>query len=65
METSFLRKMIRNCFYQYNHDLDSIPLSNNEFEILCAKIIKIKENNACLEIHDIIQDVVYEYLTKE
>lgn len=64
MENTLLKKMIRNCFCQYNHNFDSIPLSSIEFDILCAKVLKAKEDNTCLEIHDIIQDVVYEYLTE-
>lgn len=63
MDNHLLKKMIQSCFYQYNYDLDSIPLSSHEFELLCAKVTKIKEDDTCLEIHDIIQDIVYEYLT--
>jgi YqzH-like protein len=59
-----LKKMIRNCFLQYQHDAESIPLTEEEYKHLCQKIIKAKEQVRDSDIYELVQDVVYEYLTK-
>lgn len=56
--------MIRNCFYQYNHDLDSVPLSEREYDDLYDKVSKAIEEDKNADLHDLINDVVYEYLSK-
>lgn len=39
--------MIRNCFIQYQHDLESIPLNELEYEKLIEDIVRImSEENA-------------------
>ncbi|QOR65370.1 hypothetical protein IM538_16285 [Cytobacillus suaedae] len=64
MDKKLIHKMIRNCFYQYNHDLDSIPLSSREYDDLYDKISKAIEEDKNADLHDLINDVVYEYLSK-
>jgi hypothetical protein len=65
MEEKFIKKMIRNYFYQYNHDNDSIPLTEREYEQLYEAIIRRKELEKDKgDIHDIVNDVIYDYLTK-
>ena len=64
MNEKLLAKMIRNCFFHYHHDIDSFPLSEADFQELCHKIITEKENNSETELYEIVNDIVYEYLTK-
>ncbi|MBO9129759.1 YqzH family protein [Bacillus sp. 165] len=64
MDETFVRKMIRNCFYQYNHTEESVPLSDKDYEVLFTKILALHRQSAETELHEIIEDVVYEYLTK-
>ena len=64
MEEKLIKKMIRNYFFQYNHDSDSIPLTEREYKELYEVIIsrkELEEDNG--EIHDIVNDVIYDYLT--
>ena len=57
--------MIRNYFHQYNHDNDSIPLTEREYEQLYESIMRRKEiEKENGDIHDIVNDVIYDYLTK-
>ncbi|MBE4910391.1 hypothetical protein IMZ08_20325 [Bacillus luteolus] len=64
MDKKLIHKMIRNCFYQYNHDLDSVPLSEREYDDLYDKVSKAIEEDKNADLHDLINDVVYEYLSK-
>lgn len=63
MEEKLLQKMLRNTFYQYQHDSESIPVTDSECQALMTKIKKLMEVDPSAEIYDIINDVVYEYLT--
>jgi hypothetical protein len=64
MDKKLIHKMIRNCFYQYNHDLDSIPLSLGEYDELYEKVVLAIDDDKDADLHDLINDVVYEYLSK-
>lgn len=62
MEKKFILKMIQNSFKQYHRDLEVNPLGKDDYEDLYNQIIKLKtETNA--DLHDIVNDVIYEYLT--
>lgn len=62
MERKLLHKMIRNCFLQYQHSVDSIPLNEQDYNELCDRIEnRRKEENS--DIYEIVEDVVYEYLS--
>jgi hypothetical protein len=63
MEEKLVRKMIRNYFYQYQHDIDSVPLTDKDYAELFIKIKELKELDPSANLHDIINDIVYEYLT--
>ncbi|MEH7236967.1 YqzH family protein [Bacillus sp. JJ1562] len=63
MEDKFIRKLIRNYFYQYKHDSDSVPLSEQDYKVLIENIKKQQGIEIEAELHEIINDVVYEYLT--
>ncbi len=64
MDEKLLQKMIQKCFLQYNHDLDTVPLSKKEYQELIAKINTVMETEKSATLTDIINDQVYEYLTK-
>lgn len=55
--------MIQNSFRQYKHNLDSIPLNERDYDELYEQIIEIKKETDA-DLHDIINDVIYEFLTK-
>ncbi|MFT4416962.1 YqzH family protein [Fredinandcohnia humi] len=63
MDEKFIRKLIRNYFYQYQHDIDSVPLTEEEYTELLVKIKKLQQVEPEADLHDIINDIVYEYLT--
>jgi hypothetical protein len=64
MDTKLLKKMIRNCFSSYNHDINTFPLTNEDYEELCKKIISEKEKQPDIELYELVNDLVYDYLTK-
>ncbi|MCM3566706.1 YqzH family protein [Neobacillus mesonae] len=63
MEKKLVVKMIRNCFKQY-HESDLIPISNSDLEELATRILKAKEKEAEEDLFEVVNDVVYEFLTK-
>ncbi|HLO10692.1 MAG TPA: YqzH family protein [Pseudoneobacillus sp.] len=63
MEKKLILKMIQNSFRQYKHNLDSIPLNERDYDELYEQIIEIKKETDA-DLHDIINDVIYEFLTK-
>jgi hypothetical protein len=63
VDKTLIEKMIRNCLYQYQHTLDSVPLSKKDYEELYERIVETY-NREKIDINEIIQDVVYEYLTQ-
>jgi YqzH-like protein len=64
MDEKLLNKMIRNCFSHYCHDIDIFPLANADYEQLYQKIILEKEKHPDIDLYELINDLVYEYLTK-
>ncbi|WP_246942440.1 YqzH family protein [Bacillus pinisoli] len=62
MEKTLIEKMIRNSLYQYRHTIDSIPLAKRDYDYLYERILKIYLNGE-EDLHEIVEDVVYEYLT--
>jgi hypothetical protein len=62
MDKRFILKMIHNSFKQYHRDLDENPLREDEYAQIHQQIMQLKvETNAAL--HDIVNDVIYEFLT--
>ncbi|MCM3665385.1 YqzH family protein [Mesobacillus subterraneus] len=61
MDKKLIRKMIQKCFVQYRHD-DSLPFSEAEFEEIYIKIVELKNEEPETDLHDIINDAVYEFL---
>jgi hypothetical protein len=63
MEKKLIRKMVQKCFVQYRHD-DSLPFSEAEFEEVYEKIVDLKNEEPETDLHEIINDAVYEFLAK-
>ncbi|MFD3447842.1 YqzH family protein [Microbacteriaceae bacterium 4G12] len=63
MENIFFKKMIQNCFYQYHYTKESLPLSEEDYEQLLANIEQARKEYPAIDLHEIVEDVVYEFLT--
>lgn len=61
MDKKLIRKMVQKCFVQYRHD-DSMPFGEDEFEEIYEKIVVMKSEDQDADLHDIINDTVYEFL---
>ncbi|GAM16335.1 YqzH family protein [Mesobacillus selenatarsenatis] len=61
MDKKLIRKMVQRCFVQYRHD-DSLPFGEAEFEEIYEKIVELKSDVPETDLHDIINDAVYEFL---
>ncbi|UQD52642.1 hypothetical protein C0971_11850 [Bacillus methanolicus] len=64
MEEKFVMKMIENCFKQYGHSRESLPLSEDDCERLYQKVMDLIEEEPLGNLYTIVNDVVYEYLTE-
>jgi hypothetical protein len=62
MDKKFILKMVHQSFKQYHRDLRIDPLQEEEYVKLYEQIILIKEKTNA-DLHDIVNDVIYEYLT--
>ncbi|WP_102263492.1 YqzH family protein [Mesobacillus jeotgali] len=61
MDKKLIRKMVQKCFVQYRHE-GSLPFGEAEFEEIYEKIVELKSDAPETDLHDIINDVVYEFL---
>lgn len=64
MERNLVKKMIRNCFIQYQHDFESVPLNEEEYEKMAEEVSRAVAEDSDLQVFDVVNDVVYEYLSK-
>ena len=64
MENKLLRKMIRNCFIQYQHDLESVPLSEEDYIRMTAEVTEILQKEDAFDVFEVVNDVVYDYLSQ-
>ncbi|WP_335556890.1 YqzH family protein [Neobacillus vireti] len=62
MEKKLVVKMIKNCFKQY-YETDSNPINEQDLEVLTKQILDLKEGEPQTELYEIVNDVVYEFLT--
>lgn len=62
MDIVLIKKMIRNSLYKYQHDDASIPLTTADYEELYKRILHMYEEGK-EDLYEIVEDVVYEYLT--
>lgn len=58
MEKKLIYKMIRQCFQQYEH-----VASDEDYEELYEQIIEKQTQEEPIALYELINDVVYEYLT--
>ncbi|ESU30466.1 hypothetical protein G3A_21935 [Bacillus sp. 17376] len=56
-----IRKMVQKCFVQYRHD-GSLPFGEAEFDELYLKIVEQKNEEPDADLHELINDAVYEFL---
>ncbi|WP_404428514.1 YqzH family protein [Sutcliffiella horikoshii] len=64
MERNLVKKMIRNCFIQYQHDFESVPLNEEEYEKMAGEVNRLTSEDPTLDVFEVVQDVVYGYLSK-
>lgn len=62
MDKELIRKMLQKCFVQYRHE-GSLPFSEAEFDEIHIKIVEQKKEEPEADLHDIINDAVYEFLS--
>ncbi|GLB58095.1 YqzH family protein [Cytobacillus sp. NCCP-133] len=63
MNKKLIFKMVQNCLKQYNEDSHSITFESREFEKILHKIIETKDKEDDSDLHEIINDAVYGYIT--
>jgi hypothetical protein len=63
MEDKFVVKMLKKSFLQYGRNIDENPLSEDEHIQIMVKIKEEKDQTA--EWYEVIEDVVYSYLTNQ
>lgn len=61
MDKKLICKMVQKCFVQYRHD-ESLPFGETEFEEIYEKISGMKNEDPEADLHDIINDAVYEFI---
>jgi hypothetical protein len=63
VDKKLIAKMIQNCFKQYYSDADILPLNSEDMDILCSQILKIKNEEPGIDLYELVNDQVYEFLT--
>ena len=63
MNEALIRNMIRNCFYQYHYTKETLPLSESDYRQLLEAIWRMQRDQPDAELYELIEDVVYEFLT--
>jgi cytochrome b involved in lipid metabolism len=59
----FLYQKIKQCFLDYNHDLDHMPLTDIDYKKIVQRIENLLNENNESDLYVVIHDVVYDYLT--
>ena len=62
MEKKLVEKMIKNCLKQY-YEPESMPLGSRDLEKLTDRILQTKQEEPAADLFEVVNDVVYEYLT--
>ncbi len=55
--------MIKNCFKQYYAEGETLPMSTDDLDRLGDRIIELKTEHPSIDLHELINDMVYEFLT--
>ncbi|WP_409270560.1 YqzH family protein [Neobacillus sp. SCS-31] len=62
MDEKLVKKMIKNCLKQYYGE-ESQPLGERDVNDICERVYRLKEAEPEAHMRDIVNDVVYEFLT--
>lgn len=62
MNKKFIQKMIQNCFKQYDPNAEILPIGPEEMEKLCQKVMKKIAEDPKVELYELINDTVYEFI---
>ena len=62
MDKKLVVKMIKNCFKQY-YETDSLPISEQDLDLLVNRILQTKGEEPTANLYEVVNDVIYEYLT--
>jgi hypothetical protein len=62
MENKLVVKMIKNCFKQYC-EADFLPINEQDLDVLTNRIIQVKEEDPTVDLYEVVNDLVYEFLT--
>ncbi len=63
MDKKLVVKMIRNCFKQYYSEAGSLPMDDKELEELADRILIAKKEDPSVDLYEVVNDMVYEFLT--
>ncbi|XJZ26124.1 YqzH family protein [Bacillota bacterium Lsc_1132] len=63
MDKRLIEKMIKNCFKQYDSDREFLPINLKEMDQLYNRIYTAKAAEPEADLYEIVNDVVYEFLT--
>jgi hypothetical protein len=63
MEKKLIYKMIENVFKQYYQQGEALPLNEKDYNKLYEEILAVKTEEEQADLYDIINDVVYEFLS--
>ncbi|WP_141431815.1 YqzH family protein [Bacillus sp. 03113] len=61
MDKKFIFKMMKSCLKQYLPE--DVSLTDEDFESMYEKVVRGKKTDESAVLHDLVQDVVYEYIT--
>lgn len=62
---AFIQKKLQKAFAQYGRDIKTDPLTKEELYTLYEIIKEEKEVNKTSEWYEIIEDIVYDYITNK
>lgn len=63
MDKRFIEKMIENCLKQYDSELELLHVTSNEMDQLYNQICEAKTAEPDTDLYEVVNDVVYEFLT--
>ena len=63
MDKRLVVKMIKNCFKQY-YEGDSTPIGDKDLEELVERILQTKKEEPAMNLYEVVNDTIYEYLAE-
>ncbi|MGE8204428.1 YqzH family protein [Heyndrickxia sp. NPDC080065] len=64
MDKKFIFKLINQCFKQYHYEMQTYEINEEDYEALYKEILEEKQKDPDTGLHDLVNDVVYAYLTQ-